>query len=39
MTNDSKTNGKRLIFRPYVVRDGKIIRPKHGCCLAFWVDD
>ena len=37
MKNDSKTNGRHLIFRPYVVRNGKVIYPKNGGMLAFWV--
>ena len=39
MKNDSKTNGRHLIFRPYVVRNGKVIYPKNGGMLAFWVED
>ena len=39
MKNDSKTNGRHLIFRPYVVRNGKVIYPKNGRMLAFWVED
>ena len=39
MINDSKTNGRHLIFRPYVVRNGKVIYPKNGGMLAFWVED
>lgn len=39
MINDSKTNGRHLIFRPYVVRNGKVIYPKNGRMLAFWVED
>ena len=39
MTSNSKMNGKHLIFRPYVIKDGKMILPTKGKCLAFWVDD
>ena len=39
MKNDSKTTGRHLIFRPYVVRNGKVIYPKNGGMLAFWVED
>lgn len=39
MKNDSKTNGRHLIFRPSVVRNGKVIYPKNGGMLAFWVED
>lgn len=39
MINDSKTNGRHLIFRPYIVRNGKVIYPKNGRVFAFWVDD
>lgn len=37
--DNSKTNGRHLIFRPYVVRNGKVIYPKNGRMLAFWVED
>lgn len=39
MMDNSKTNGRHLIFRPYVVRNGKVIYPKNGRMLAFWVED
>lgn len=39
MKNNSETNERHLIFRPYVVRNGKIIYPKNGRMLAFWVED
>ena len=39
MKSNSEVNGKHLIFRPYVVRNGKIIRSKTGGMLAFLVDD
>jgi len=40
MDNVSEVNGKRIIFCAYVVRkDGTVIRPKNGKCLAIPVDD
>ena len=31
--------GKTLIFRAYIVKNGKRIYPKKGKCFALWVDD
>lgn len=40
MNQVSGANQERVIFCAYVVRkDGKVIRPKNGKLLAFWVDD
>lgn len=30
--------GKKLIFRRYVRKNGKIYFPRRGKCFAFWVD-
>ena len=39
MKNDLKTKEGRLIFRPYVIRNGKPVYPKKGKVLAFLVKD
>ena len=35
-TNNSK-NDKVLIFRPYIIRDGKVIYPKKAKAFPLWV--
>lgn len=39
MKNDSKTKEGHLIFRPYVIRNGKFVYPKEGKVLAFLAKD